>query len=97
MSKTLCDFGHKKFFYRRITKSSPLNSTNYTVLYPQNGDRIVTIDYVTSLHPVYRRKPHFNASRANTGLLVHVCHTMSTPEFKHKMQETLIALSLIET
>jgi len=23
------------------------------VLYPQNGDRIVTIDSVTSLHPVY--------------------------------------------
>ena len=25
----------------------------YTVLYPQNGDRIVTIDYVTSLHAMY--------------------------------------------
>jgi len=24
------------------------------VLYPQNGDRIVTIDSVTSLHPVYK-------------------------------------------
>jgi len=23
------------------------------VLYPQNGDRIVTIDSVTSLHPMY--------------------------------------------
>ena len=23
------------------------------VLYPQNGDRIVTIDSVTSFHPVY--------------------------------------------
>jgi len=23
------------------------------VLYPQNGDRIVTTDYVTSLHPIY--------------------------------------------
>ena len=23
------------------------------MLYPQNGDRTVTIDYVTSLHPVY--------------------------------------------
>ena len=27
----------------------------YTVLYPQNGARIVTIDSVTSLHPVYIR------------------------------------------
>ena len=24
------------------------------ISYPQNGDRIVTIDPVTSLHPVYR-------------------------------------------
>jgi len=33
-------------------KSSPFNSTHYIVLYPQNGDRIVTIDSVTSLHPI---------------------------------------------
>ena len=26
---------------------------HYVVLYPQNGDRIVTIDSVTSLHPMY--------------------------------------------
>jgi len=25
------------------------------MLYPQNGDRIVTIDSVTSLHPMYYR------------------------------------------
>ena len=24
------------------------------MFYPQNGDRIVTMDYVTSLHPVYK-------------------------------------------
>jgi len=35
-------------------KASPFNSTHYTVLYPQNGGRIVTIDSVTSLHPVCR-------------------------------------------
>jgi len=28
---------------------------HYIVLYPQNGDRIVTIDSVTLLHPVYSR------------------------------------------
>jgi len=33
-------------FYLNNTKSSPLDFTRYT-LYPQNGDRIVTIDYVT--------------------------------------------------
>jgi len=34
-------------------KSSPFNSTQSIALYPQNGDRIVNIDSVTSLHPVY--------------------------------------------
>jgi len=28
-------------------------STHYTKLYPQNGDRVVTIESVTSLHPIY--------------------------------------------
>ena len=32
--------------------------TPQTVLYPQNGDRIVTIDYVTLLHPVYYKASH---------------------------------------
>ena len=29
------------------------NSTRHAKLYPQHGDRIVTIDSVTSLHPMY--------------------------------------------
>ena len=41
--------------FEKHTKSSPINSTNYTVLYAQNGDRAVNIDYVTSLHAVYTR------------------------------------------
>ena len=28
---------------------------HYVVLFPQNGDRIATIDSVMSLHPVYTR------------------------------------------
>ena len=49
-------------YFRKLTdsiliekrdKSSPFNSTYYVVLYPQNGDPIVTIDYVTLLHPVH--------------------------------------------
>jgi len=33
----------------------PLTLLNFNLIfYPQNGDRIVTIDSVTSLHPVYR-------------------------------------------
>ena len=43
-------------FYLNNTKSEPLNSTHYAVLYPQNGDRIVTIDYVTSHHPMYTNR-----------------------------------------
>ena len=35
--------------------TSPISSTYCTKLYPQNGDRIVTIDSVTSCHPVYMR------------------------------------------
>ena len=33
--------------------SLPFNSAHYIMLYPQNGDRILTIDSVTTLHPVY--------------------------------------------
>ena len=32
-------------------KSSSINSTHYAKLYPQNGERIVTLDSVTSIHP----------------------------------------------
>ena len=39
--------------FSRPDKSSPFNSTHYVVLYPQNGDRIVTIESVTSLHPMH--------------------------------------------
>ena len=35
-------------------KSSPINSTHYAKKYQQNGKRIVTIDSVTSFHPVHR-------------------------------------------
>jgi len=31
------------------------NSTHYAKLYPQNGERVVTIDSVTSFHPTDRR------------------------------------------
>ena len=40
-------------YFKQHNKSSPLNSTHYVVLYPQNGGRIVTMDSVTSLHPMY--------------------------------------------
>jgi len=37
-------------------KSSPVNPTHYATLHPQNGERIVAIDSVTSLHLMYRIK-----------------------------------------
>jgi len=40
---------------------------HYIVLYPQNGDRIVTIDAVTSLHPMYRRSTAAMRSEPATG------------------------------
>ena len=36
-----------------ILISSPINPTHYARLHPQNGERIVTIDAVTSFHPLY--------------------------------------------
>ena len=36
-----------------LNKSSPFISVHNVVLYSQNGDRIVTIDSVTSLHAMY--------------------------------------------
>jgi len=54
---------HMDFFFDQLGQfylnntlnlpSSPLNSTHYTVLYPQNDDRIVTIDCMTSLRFMY--------------------------------------------
>ena len=34
--------------------SNQPNPQNYAKLYPQNGERIVTIDSVTSFHPMYK-------------------------------------------
>ena len=39
--------------FEQHNKSSPFNSTRYIVLYPQNGGRIVTVDSVASLRPMY--------------------------------------------
>jgi len=38
------------------------------------------------LQLVIERKQRYNVNRANSGLLVHVCHKISIPNFKHKMQ-----------
>jgi len=38
----------KQHFY-----SSPLNSTHYAMLCPQNSDRIAAVDFVTSFRPMY--------------------------------------------
>jgi len=39
--------------FKQHDKSSPLNSTYYPMLYPQNGDRIVMIDSVTTHFTLY--------------------------------------------
>ena len=36
-----------------LSQASIVSNDRNTVLCPQNGDRIVNIDYVTSLHPMY--------------------------------------------
>ena len=40
--------------FQKHGKYSPINSAHCAKLYPQNGDGIVTIDPVASLHPIYR-------------------------------------------
>ena len=45
-------FPFKFTYFMTHHVSLPLNSTHYAMLYPQNGDRIVAIDSVTSLHPM---------------------------------------------
>jgi len=40
-----------QFYLNNTLNLRRLNYTNYFVLYSQNGDRIVSIDYVTSFHP----------------------------------------------
>jgi len=43
-----------QFYLNNTLNLRPLTPhVYYTVLYPQNGDRIATIDYVTSLHAMY--------------------------------------------
>ena len=36
-----------RFYLNNTLNFRPLNSKSYTVLHPQNGDRIVKIDYVS--------------------------------------------------
>jgi len=37
----------------RLPKSLPIDSTRYAKLYPQSGERIVTIYSGKSIHPMY--------------------------------------------
>jgi len=41
-------------YWNKMINLRPLTQCAYAMLYPQNGDRIVTINYMTSLHPMYR-------------------------------------------
>jgi len=43
--------------FKKHDKSSPINSTHYAMLYPQNDDSFVAIDSVTSLHHVNSQGP----------------------------------------
>ena len=45
-----------RFHLNNTLNLRPVNITHYAVLCPQNGDRSVTIDYVTSLHAMYKAK-----------------------------------------
>jgi len=49
---------------------------HYVVLYPQNGDRIVTIDSVTSLHLVYY---HHKSANTHGDPHPHLMHGSLSP------------------
>jgi len=51
--------------FEKHNKSSPLNYRNYFELYPQNGDRIVNIDYATLFHPVYTADLYIDCKNVN--------------------------------
>jgi len=42
-----------RFYLNNTLDLRTVNFTHYAMLHSQNGDRIVTIDCVTSLHPMY--------------------------------------------
>jgi len=50
------------YLNKTIKWSSPFNSTRYVMLYPQNGDSVVTIDSVTSFHPMYTRVENWGST-----------------------------------
>ena len=57
-----------------MVHTSPVKFTHYAKLYPQNDDRIVTIDFMTSFHPVYSAAELVegrlrNASRIDVALI----------------------------
>jgi len=61
-----------QFYLNNNNKSLPFNSAHYIVLYPQNGNRIVIIDSVTFLHPMYTH-------RTSQWILVWRTHTCIGP------------------
>jgi len=60
-----------EFYLNNIKKFSPLISTHCGISYPQNGDRIVTIDSATSLHPVFTQL--YNTQLETEIVLQHAC------------------------
>jgi len=55
MFRGLTFLGHSVCGLNNTINLRPLKFTHYAVLYLQNGDRIVAIDSVTSLHLMYSK------------------------------------------
>ena len=66
--------------FQRISKIL-MNFRNWKIT-----ERMEIFDANVLLQLVIERKQRYNVNRANSGLLVHVCHKISIPNFKHKMQ-----------
>jgi len=61
----------------------PLNSTQYAKMYPQNGDRIVTIDSVTSTHRMY-----YASVATDDRCCPQYCNCISCPYATRSRQQT---------
>jgi len=52
------DSDHTDIFMNQGLNNTPLNSTHYAMLYPQNGGSIVAVYLVTSFHRIYSQLAH---------------------------------------
>jgi len=72
----------------------PYSYTHYAMLYPQNGDRIVDIDSVTSLHPMYRNFSWFSCWEIHGNTMEPMRNSQESHGFSWKVTNCVEFLSI---